>query len=47
MTDLNKLVADSPMYLFTACSINSRGEIIGIGVSGDGAFHAYLAIPVR
>jgi probable HAF family extracellular repeat protein len=45
MTDLNSLVTDSPVYLFTACSINSRGEIIGIGIGADGAFHAYLATP--
>jgi probable HAF family extracellular repeat protein len=44
MTDLNKLSPDSPLFLFTACSINARGEIIGIGVGADG-FHAYLATP--
>jgi dihydroxyacid dehydratase/phosphogluconate dehydratase len=48
MTDLNSLVpAGSPLYLFTACSINSLGEIIGIGLSGDGSFHSYLAAPAR
>jgi probable HAF family extracellular repeat protein len=45
MIDLNSLAPDSPLYLFTACSINARGEIIGIGLSVDGAFHAYLASP--
>jgi probable HAF family extracellular repeat protein len=46
MTDLNTLVTGaSPLYLFTACSINARGEIIGIGVAGDGGFHSYLATP--
>jgi probable HAF family extracellular repeat protein len=48
MTDLNTLVpAGSPLYLFTACSINSSGEIIGIAISGDGAVHSYLATPAR
>jgi probable HAF family extracellular repeat protein len=47
MTDLNSLVSGvSPVYLFTACSINSRGEIIGIGVGADG-FHSYLATPTN
>jgi probable HAF family extracellular repeat protein len=48
MIDLNKLAPDSPLFLFTACSINARGEIIGIGVSvADGAFHGYLASPAN
>ncbi len=48
MTDLNSLVpAGSPLYLFTACSINSAGEIIGIALSVDGLFHSYLATPAR
>ncbi len=48
MTDLNTLIpAGSPLYLFTACSINSRGEIIGIALTGDGQFHGYLATPVN
>jgi hypothetical protein len=28
-----------------ACSINFKGEIIGIAVDPSGATHAYLAIP--
>jgi probable HAF family extracellular repeat protein len=47
MTDLNSLApADSPLFLITGCSINSRGQIIGIGVDSAGAFHGYLATPV-
>ncbi len=46
MYDLNTLApSDSPFYLFTACSISARGEIIGIAVAEDGSFHAYLATP--
>jgi len=47
MTDLNTLVpANSPLFLITACSINSSGEIIGIAVEkSSGNVHGYLAIP--
>jgi probable HAF family extracellular repeat protein len=47
MTDLNTLIpADSPLFLITACSINSRGEIIGIAVEkSTGDIHGYLATP--
>jgi probable HAF family extracellular repeat protein len=46
MEDLNSLIpADSPLYLFSACSINSRGEIIGLALDEDGNFHGYLATP--
>ena len=46
MTDLNTLVAgDSPLYLLTGCSINSRGEITGLGLTSAGEIHTYLAIP--
>ena len=47
MTDLNTLIpADSPLFLITACSINSSGEIIGIAVEkSSGKFHGYLATP--
>ena len=39
MTDLNNLVAgDSPLYLLTACSINSRGEITGLGLTAPAKF---------
>jgi probable HAF family extracellular repeat protein len=48
LVDLNSLVpANSPLFLFTACSINSIGEIIGIGLTADGTFHSYLASPAR
>jgi len=46
MVDLNSLIpADSPLFLFDACSINLLGEIIGIAVDGAGEFHGYLATP--
>lgn len=47
ITNLNKLIpADSPLFLQTACSINSRGEIIGIAVqTSTNEPHGYLAIP--
>jgi len=46
MVDLNSLLpADSPLFLFDACSINSRGEIIGIALDTAGVAHGYLATP--
>ena len=48
MTDLNTLiVGDTPLYLLTGCSINSRGEITGLGVTNAGEIHTYLATPTR
>ena len=48
MTDVNTLiVGDSPLYLLTACSINSRGEITGLGLTSTGEIHTYLATPTR
>ncbi len=48
MTDLNTLIArDSPLYLLTGCSINSRGEITGLGMTSTGELHAYLAKPIQ
>jgi probable HAF family extracellular repeat protein len=48
MTDLNTLVAgDSPLYLLTGCSINSRGEITGLGLTSGGEIHTYLATPTH
>jgi probable HAF family extracellular repeat protein len=48
MTDLNTLIAgDSPLYLLTGCSINSRGEITGLGLTSTGEIHTYLASPTR
>jgi probable HAF family extracellular repeat protein len=47
MTDLNTLIAgDSPLYLLTGCSINSRGEITGLGLTSAGEIHTYLATPI-
>jgi hypothetical protein len=44
--DLNSLVTDkTELYLFSACSINSRGEIIGLALGAQGNFHEYLATP--
>jgi probable HAF family extracellular repeat protein len=44
MTDLNALIpGGSPLFLLTGCSINSRGEIIGIAVEkSTGDVHGYL-----
>jgi len=44
---LNSLVTDNPadLYLFTACSINSRGEIIGLAFDAQFNVHGYLATP--
>ena len=48
MTDLNTLVAGhSPLYLLTGCSINSRGEITGLGMTHTGEIHTYLATPTH
>ena len=48
MTDLNTLIAgDSPLYLLTGCSINSRGEITGLGLTSTGETHTYLATPTQ
>ena len=48
MTDLNTLIAgDSPLYLLTGCSINSRGEITGLGLTSNGEIHTYLASPTH
>jgi len=46
MVDLNTLVTgNTDLYLFTTCSINSRGEIIGLAFDPQGNFHGYLASP--
>ncbi len=45
MTDLNTLAPTSPLFLLSACSINSQGEITGLGITSTGEFHAYLAVP--
>lgn len=47
MTDLNTLIpAGSPLLLIQACSVNSRGELIGLAVdTSTGELHGYLAIP--
>ena len=48
MTDLNTLIAGhSPLYLLTGCSINSRGEITGLGITSTGEIHTYLATPTH
>jgi probable HAF family extracellular repeat protein len=44
--DLNSLVTgNTGLHLFTACSINSRGEVIGLAFDAQGNFHGYLATP--
>jgi len=46
LLDLNSLIpADSPLFLFDASSINSRGEIIGLAADADGNAHGFLATP--
>jgi probable HAF family extracellular repeat protein len=46
MTDINTLIpAGFPLFLLTACSVNSRGEIIGLAVTSTGEAHGYLATP--
>jgi probable HAF family extracellular repeat protein len=46
MVDMNTLIpANSPLFLFSVCSINSRGEIIGLAFDAQGNFHGYLATP--
>ena len=47
LIDLNTLVTGSnALYLISACSINSKGEIIGIALDPNtGETHGYLATP--
>ncbi len=47
MTDLNTLIpAGSPLFLFQAVDINSRGEIVGGAfLPSNGEVHAFLATP--
>ena len=46
MTDLNALIpANSPLYLLMAQVINSRGEIVGLGLTNAGEVHGFLAKP--
>ena len=47
-TDLNELIPqDSPLHLWVACSINSRGQIIGFGFNAEtGEFHGYELNPI-
>src|SRR5579863_3269194 len=48
MTDLNTRIAGhSPLYLLTGCSINSHGEITGLGQTSTGEIHTYLASPTH
>lgn len=45
MTDLNTLTSpNTPLYLDVAYDINSRGEIVGIGVNQSGEPVAFLAV---
>jgi probable HAF family extracellular repeat protein len=46
MTDLNSITpTNSGLYLLLAFSINSRGEIVGVGATNAGEIHGFLAIP--
>jgi len=49
LIDLNTLVlASSPLYLATACSINAAGEITGIAIDkSSGDVHGYRALPME
>ncbi len=45
MKDLNTLVqSNPPLYLLTGCSINSHGDITGLGATRTGEVHTYLAV---
>jgi probable HAF family extracellular repeat protein len=47
MTDLNTITpASSGLYLLLAESINSSGEIVGIGATNAGEIHGFLATPL-
>ncbi len=46
--DLNSLIADSGWTLWGATGINDQGQIVGYGMTGEGAdatFHAFLMSP--
>lgn len=44
--DLNSLIAgNTDLYLFSTCSIHSRGGIIGLALDDQGNFHGYVATP--
>jgi probable HAF family extracellular repeat protein len=46
LVDLNSLVSGSTsLHLMTACSINDRGQIIGIATDSSGRLHGYVATP--
>jgi probable HAF family extracellular repeat protein len=47
MHDLNDplITPDSPLFLLLATAINSRGEVVGFGVTSAGEVHAFLATP--
>ena len=46
LIDLNTLVpAGSPLFLASACSINTAGEIVGFAFDNSGNVHVYLAVP--
>ena len=47
MSDLNDLAVNNPLYLLFATGINSRGEIVGFGVTDKGEMHGFLASPIN
>jgi probable HAF family extracellular repeat protein len=46
--DLNNLLISNPeqLHLLAGCSINDRGEIIGLAIDGNNAYHGYELFPV-
>lgn len=48
LNDLNTLVQPNPpLTLITACAINNRGEISGLGLTSTGEIHTYRAVPIQ
>jgi hypothetical protein len=35
------------MFLFSACSMNDKGQITGLGVIASGEFHTYFITPTN
>lgn len=47
-SDLNTLVPEnSSLYLLIACSINAKGQIIGLALDGSGNLHGFELDPLN